>query len=330
MEVNVDLWSGYLDDIARHLNGEAFPAYIDTEVRAFGGKCKALAQELSRIASRFNELKVEHRGAIAVLNKTIDEQKLEITEAEEDTRAAKKETQTVRDLKDAEIKEWRDKLTEEQELHKQDVSNLQRLMGEEKERYSQREIEFMKQLSDSQKETQEVRLQLLYAEDRIREQEREYKQMVATKDARIAELEAEFPPLYKTIAERDAEIARLRALLAEAQEALKRCDYWAEREQHMRSIDEWSRRYQKLEAHLGKSIKVEEKLTQALVGANKHGDALARELQVGSHCYRSLEKHLVDKPTVDIASSGVRPWLKYPSASHEFRQLQKVRGHFQG
>lgn len=298
MEVNVDLWSGYLDDIGRHLNGEAFPAYTDTEVRAFGGKCKALAQELSRIASRFNELKVEHKGAIAVLYKTIDEQKLKITEAEADTRTAKEETRTVRDVKDAEIKEWRDKLTEEQELHKQDVNKLQRLIGEEKERYSQREIEFMNQLSNSQKETKEVQLQLLHAEDRIREQEREYKQMVATKEARIAELEADLPPLYETIAERDAEIARLRALLAEAQEALKRSDYWAERERHLRSIDEWSRRYQALEAQLGKSIKVEEKLTKALAGANKHGDALARELQVGSHCYHSLEKHLVDKPTV--------------------------------
>lgn len=331
MEVNVGLWTGYLDDITRHLNGEAFPAYSDIEVRAFGGKCKALSQEITRIEARFNELKAEHVIEIKKIEKKIPPLELKVEEAEEDTRTAKKETATVRQLKDEEISQWRKRLSEEEAEHKVDVDKLNKLLEEQKARYAEREIVFQQQLAKSQKETQEVQLELLYAEDKIRAQDREYKEMVATKDARITELEAENQALQMTIVEKDMEIARLKALLAEALEALKKSDYWAEREAHLRSIEEWSRRYQALEGQLGMSIKTEEKLSKALIGADKHTKDLQRELTVGSQCYRSLEKHLVEKPAVERTASGVggvRPWVKWPPAGAY--QGQSRRAHYQG
>ena len=73
---------GYLDDVVRHLNGQAEPPFTETEVRSFGGKMLSLMQEMKRIDQRFSDLKGTHAKEVEALGEELRLSHLAVEDAE--------------------------------------------------------------------------------------------------------------------------------------------------------------------------------------------------------------------------------------------------------
>eukprot|EP00658_Telonema_sp_P-2_P041692 TRINITY_DN29851_c0_g1_i1.p1 TRINITY_DN29851_c0_g1~~TRINITY_DN29851_c0_g1_i1.p1 ORF type:complete len:333 (-),score=120.90 TRINITY_DN29851_c0_g1_i1:338-1336(-) len=319
--VSVELWNGYLEDVARHLLGEAEPPYTSTEVKSFGGKLRGLQSEMVRIDARFVALKAEHLAVVAKLTGERDDAIQMLEEAEKAVEAARLETKEVKRLKDEKIETWKRKYNDELDGRREDNTRWRDKMEAAEERLVAQAAQFEDRLASAHREMQEFIVQLAEAKSELRLQVDQHVREIAGKDVEIAELAAQLAGKDDTIRAQALEIAKLHQLLREAQDALERSDFFTERQAHRRSLDEWQRRYAELEGLLVKSKSTEKELTTALVATSKHSDKLERELSVSCNAYNSLSRHLLDRRDSrgeQPGTSHVRPFVQWPPL-HEMK-----------